>query len=80
MPRFEPFPGLRYSRSHVRSLADVVCPPYDIISDTERVALEARSPSNVVRLELPHDDGGGDRGTECVATGADGGRWVGTSY
>lgn len=61
MPRFEPFPGLRYSPSHVSSLDDVVCPPYDVISDTERAALEARSPSNVVRLELPHEDGAGDR-------------------
>ena len=61
MPRFEPFPGLRYSPSHVSSLDDVVCPPYDVISDSERAALEARSPSNVVRLELPHEDGGGDR-------------------
>jgi uncharacterized protein (DUF1015 family) len=61
VPRFEPFPGLRYSPSHVRSLDDVVCPPYDVISETERIALEARSPSNVVRLELPADDGTGDR-------------------
>lgn len=61
MPRFQPFPGLRYSPSHIRSLDDVVCPPYDVISDSDRVALEARSPSNVVRLELPHDDGSGDR-------------------
>jgi uncharacterized protein (DUF1015 family) len=45
----------------VASLDDVVCPPYDVISDAERLALEARSPSNIVRLELPHDDGGGDR-------------------
>ncbi len=57
MPRFEPFPGLRYSPSHIRSLDDVVCPPYDVISESQRQALEARSPSNVVRLELPHDDG-----------------------
>jgi uncharacterized protein (DUF1015 family) len=34
----------------------VVCPPYDVISEPERVALEARSPANVVRLELPRDD------------------------
>ena len=62
MPRFEPFPGLRYSPTHVRSLDDVVCPPYDVISDGDRVALEARSPSNVVRLEVPHDDlDGSDR-------------------
>jgi uncharacterized protein (DUF1015 family) len=53
VPRFEPFPGLRYSPTHVRSLDDVVCPPYDVISETERLALEARSPSNAVHLELP---------------------------
>lgn len=69
MPRFQPFPGLRYSHSHVRSLADVVCPPYDVISEGERLALEARSPSNVVRLELPADDGdpGHDRYQRAAA-------------
>jgi uncharacterized protein (DUF1015 family) len=61
VPRFEPFPGLRYSPSHVKSLDDVVCPPYDVISEAERQILEARSPSNVVRLELPHDESGADR-------------------
>ena len=57
VPRFDPFPGLRYSPTHVGSLDDVVCPPYDVISDAERSTLVARSPSNVVRLELPADDG-----------------------
>ena len=60
MPRFLPFPGLRYSHSHVKSLDDVVCPPYDVISDAERQELESRSPSNIVRLELPHDTGDQD--------------------
>ena len=57
VPRFVPFPGLRYARSHVRLLDDVVCPPYDVISDSERIALESRHPANIVRLELPADDG-----------------------
>jgi uncharacterized protein (DUF1015 family) len=61
VPRFLPFTGLRYSRSHVAALDDVVCPPYDVISESERALLEARSPYNIVRLELPHDNGGGDR-------------------
>ena len=64
MPRFEPFPGLRYSLSHVRALDDVVCPPYDVISESERAVLVGRSPSNVVRLELPEgevDRSGADR-------------------
>jgi uncharacterized protein (DUF1015 family) len=62
VPSFVPFPGLRYSRSHVKSLDNVVCPPYDVISETERVALESRSPSNIVRLELPN--GEADNGTD----------------
>jgi uncharacterized protein (DUF1015 family) len=70
VPSFHPFPGLRYSRSHVASLADVVCPPYDVISESERIALEAKSPSNIVRLELPRDDDsgrGGDRYQRAAA-------------
>ncbi len=60
MPRFLPFRGLRYSPAHLSSLDDVVCPPYDVISPTERLALEARSPYNVVRVELPQPDGDTD--------------------
>ena len=68
MPSFHPFPGLRYSRSHVAALDDVVCPPYDVISESERIALEAKSPSNIVRLELPRDnDSGGDRYQRAAA-------------
>ncbi len=33
-----------------------MCPPYDVISESERSALEARSPMNIVRLELPRED------------------------
>jgi uncharacterized protein (DUF1015 family) len=51
----------------VASLDDVVCPPYDVISESERIALEARSPSNIVRLELPHDDEDGDRYRRAAA-------------
>jgi uncharacterized protein (DUF1015 family) len=68
VPRFLPFPGLRYSHSHIRSLDDVVCPPYDVISESERQLLESRSPSNIVRLELPEDDGDPD-GDRYLAAG-----------
>lgn len=57
VPRFDPFPGLRYSLSHIASLGDVVCPPYDVISDADRQTLISRSPYNIVRLELPVDGG-----------------------
>ncbi len=60
MPRFQPFPGLRYDPARVR-LPEVVAPPYDVISPEERAALQARSPYNSVRVELPDDEPGGDR-------------------
>jgi uncharacterized protein (DUF1015 family) len=60
VPTFEPFAGLRYASDRVR-IDDVIAPPYDIISPEERQALEARSPYNSVRLELPRDEPGLDR-------------------
>ena len=39
----------------------MVAPPYDVIAPDEQRALEARSPYNAVRVELPRDDGGRNR-------------------
>jgi uncharacterized protein (DUF1015 family) len=36
----------------VADLTDLVCPPYDVINDSQRAALLARNPRNAVRLEL----------------------------
>ncbi|MGH9126569.1 MAG: DUF1015 family protein [Acidimicrobiales bacterium] len=52
VPRFDPFPGLRYDPDRV-PLAEVVAPPYDVIAPAERARLQARSPYNSVRIELP---------------------------
>jgi uncharacterized protein (DUF1015 family) len=35
----------------------LLAPPYDVVSDADRAALEARDPHNVIRLELPRGDG-----------------------
>ena len=41
MPRFEPFPGIRYANGGA-DLADVVAPPYDVIDPPRRARLAAR--------------------------------------
>ncbi|HSW95617.1 MAG TPA: DUF1015 domain-containing protein [Patescibacteria group bacterium] len=46
-----PFHGLRFDESKAGPLADLISPPYDVISDRDREALYARSPYNVVRVE-----------------------------
>ncbi len=53
MPQLLPFAGLRPGLAVVGSVDVVICPPYDIITEDERLALLARSPYNVVRVELP---------------------------
>ncbi len=45
--------ALHYDRSAVGSLRDVVAPPYDVIDASQRAALVARSPFNVVAIDLP---------------------------
>jgi uncharacterized protein (DUF1015 family) len=54
MPPVLPFAGLRYTAPGA-DLAQLVSPPYDVISSTEQAALLSASPHNVVRLELPAD-------------------------
>lgn len=58
MPRFEPFPGIRYDASRCDP-ATVTAPPYDVISPRDREVLVAADPHNVVRIDLPVPDGSG---------------------
>ena len=60
MAEVSPLQALHYDLGQVGQLADVVAPPYDVIDDAERGQLVARSPHNVVELDLPRDPGGGD--------------------
>jgi uncharacterized protein (DUF1015 family) len=58
MPRLSPFRGVRYSSS--QQLANVTCPPYDVISPEQQAGLHERDPHNAVRLELAQTSSGGD--------------------
>jgi uncharacterized protein (DUF1015 family) len=56
VPDFQPFRGLRYDIARAGApLADLVSPPYDVIDDEERDALEHRNPHNAVHLTLPRE-------------------------
>jgi uncharacterized protein (DUF1015 family) len=52
---FVPFRGFRYDASAPAPLSDLICPPYDVIDEAERLRLYARSPYNFVRIEFPRD-------------------------
>src|ERR1700729_238565 len=59
MATIEPLRALHYDRQRTGGLDDVVSPPYDVIDDQQRAQLAARSPYNVVEIDLP--EGGEDR-------------------
>ncbi|MFL5892659.1 MAG: DUF1015 domain-containing protein [Solirubrobacterales bacterium] len=53
MAEVKPFPALHYNPAAVPSLAAVTAPPYDVIDPAMRASLLARSPLNVVEIDLP---------------------------
>ena len=57
MADVQPFHALHYSLDHVGGLQPVVAPPYDVIDAEQRAVLAARSPYNVVEIDLPKADG-----------------------
>ncbi len=61
MTRIEPFRGMRYNPEAVGSIADVISPPYDVISPKAQQELHNRHPANFVRLEYGRHGGGEDR-------------------
>ncbi len=65
MAEIQPIRALRYDLDRTGGLQDVVAPPYDVIDDAQRIELEARSPYNVVRIDLPQ--GGEDRYDRAAA-------------
>ena len=59
MAEIHPFRGVHYNQRQVRDLAEVICPPYDVISPQLQQELYQRNEYNFVRLEhnreLPQD-------------------------
>jgi uncharacterized protein (DUF1015 family) len=51
MAKIIPFRGIVYNRATAGNLADLVCPPYDVISASAQEELYRKSPYNIIRLE-----------------------------
>ena len=54
MAEIRPFRALRFTEK-AGALQELTCPPYDIISESQRLAYLKRNPHNIIRLELPRD-------------------------
>lgn len=58
MPRFTPFPALRYCAD---DLADLIAPPYDVLSDADLDELGSLDPCNITHVDVPREADGPDR-------------------
>jgi uncharacterized protein (DUF1015 family) len=47
-----PFRGILYNTRKINDLADVVAPPFDVISEQEQIQFHERHPQNIIRLTL----------------------------
>lgn len=52
MADFRPFTALRYDPSVAGPAADLIAPPYDVVSAADRAALYARSPYNIAHVDF----------------------------
>jgi uncharacterized protein (DUF1015 family) len=60
MAQVQPLQALHYALYKTGGLQDVAAPPYDVIDAEGRAALTARSPYNVVEIDLPVAADGAD--------------------
>ena len=55
MPEVAPFAAVRYDHDQLGGdLSNVVAPPYDVLNQTNKDELLARSDHNIVAIDLPH--------------------------
>jgi uncharacterized protein (DUF1015 family) len=68
MADVEPLRALHYDLERTGGLQEVIAPPYDVIGPDDRAELEARSPYNVVRIDLPVGEDPYETAAEQLAT------------
>jgi uncharacterized protein (DUF1015 family) len=65
VPRFTPFPALRFRDADID---DLIAPPYDVLSDADLDELGARSPFNITHVDVPREQEGAGRYERAAAT------------
>jgi uncharacterized protein (DUF1015 family) len=53
MADIRPFRAIRYARKPEYPLSNLIAPPYDVLDDGQKRALQARHPNNIVTIDLP---------------------------
>ncbi|WP_428940825.1 DUF1015 domain-containing protein [Fontivita pretiosa] len=54
MATIRPFCGIHYALRPDLELSRLIAPPYDVLDEAGKAALQARHPNNIVTIDLPH--------------------------
>jgi uncharacterized protein (DUF1015 family) len=54
LAHIRPFAGIHYARRDDLDLSRLIAPPYDVLDEKGKAALQARHPNNIVTIDLPH--------------------------
>ena len=52
MAQIRPFAGIRYGKAF-SDVSDVIAPPYDVLDEQQKAALQGKHPNNIVTVDLP---------------------------
>src|SRR5947207_15529270 len=50
--QIRPFQGIRFGKSF-KDLSNLIAPPYDVLNEQQKAALQAKHPNNIVTVDLP---------------------------
>jgi len=53
LAQIRPFAGIRYDRAKHPEVSKLIAPPYDVLDDAQKAALQGKHPNNVVTVDLP---------------------------
>jgi uncharacterized protein (DUF1015 family) len=53
LAHLKPFAAIRYVAGKTLNLSDVIAPPYDVLDDAQKSALQAKHPNNIVTVDCP---------------------------
>ncbi|MGN0452724.1 MAG: DUF1015 domain-containing protein [Ruminococcus sp.] len=67
MAQIKAFKGLRFNTEKAGEIGSLCCPPYDIISEEQRLQFIAENDRNIIRLELPKGDNPYETAKEILA-------------
>jgi uncharacterized protein (DUF1015 family) len=54
LAQIRPFAGVRYARNKGFDASNLIAPPYDVLDEAGKAALQAKHPNNIVTVDLPH--------------------------